>query len=202
MQGTCTIDGCEASVKARGYCGRHYYRDLNYGDPLTPTRTTACLVIVRYDTMHDRIRGERGRAALYACEHCGKPARDWAYDGEDPDERIDAKDGKRVFSIKLEHYHPLCRSCHRLLDWDRFYAATHRHVSWHATQTICKYGHPFDEANTDRRRDTKGRPGRRCRKCHAISQKLWLRMTPEERQARKAAGLPVVDLAAYFAATG
>lgn len=63
-----------------------------------------------------------------------------------------------------------------------------------ATKQSCVYGHPFDEANTY------VYPGRRCcRVCRAQYDRLRLALTPEERAARKAAGLPVVDLAAHFA---
>lgn len=42
--------------------------------------------------------------------------------------------------------------------------------------------------------------GRRvCRACQAAYHSLWSRMTPEERDERKRAGLPVVDLAAHYA---
>lgn len=30
----CRINGCRRKVKARGYCGNHYYRHMRYGDPL------------------------------------------------------------------------------------------------------------------------------------------------------------------------
>lgn len=30
----CSIEGCEKEVKARGYCGKHYYRFKQYDDPL------------------------------------------------------------------------------------------------------------------------------------------------------------------------
>ena len=36
MDSTCTIDGCEGRVVARGYCRKHYTRWHKYGDPLSP----------------------------------------------------------------------------------------------------------------------------------------------------------------------
>lgn len=124
MQGTCTIEGCDSGWTRinLGYCDLHYYRNYQYGDPLTPTRILAKRngEVIRYATAHMKITKERGRAKDHTCEHCGKPARDWAYDGEDPDERIDAVDGKRVFSVNFEHYHALCRSCHLRMDEERF----------------------------------------------------------------------------------
>lgn len=35
---TCTIDGCQSRVNAKGYCHRHYRRFRLYGDPLAPSR--------------------------------------------------------------------------------------------------------------------------------------------------------------------
>lgn len=35
---TCSVDGCERQVKARGYCNPHYIRHKRYGDPLAGTK--------------------------------------------------------------------------------------------------------------------------------------------------------------------
>lgn len=32
---TCSVEGCEKPVRARGWCGRHYVRWLKHGDPTT-----------------------------------------------------------------------------------------------------------------------------------------------------------------------
>lgn len=40
---------------------------------------------------------------------------------------------------------------------------------------------------------------RHCRECDRIRARLWQALTPSERAERKAAGLPVVDLAAHYA---
>lgn len=34
MEGTCSIEGCNRSAKARGWCSAHYERWRNHGDPL------------------------------------------------------------------------------------------------------------------------------------------------------------------------
>lgn len=34
MEATCSVDGCDRPVNARGFCKRHYYRWSRYGDPL------------------------------------------------------------------------------------------------------------------------------------------------------------------------
>ena len=36
--GTCSVDGCEKPVRARGYCNPHYKRQMRYGDPLASAR--------------------------------------------------------------------------------------------------------------------------------------------------------------------
>lgn len=33
MKSTCTVDGCDRFLRARGYCGTHLYRFDKYGDP-------------------------------------------------------------------------------------------------------------------------------------------------------------------------
>lgn len=40
-QGTCTVDGCERPVKARGWCKMHYTRWHVHGDPLVALRSHA-----------------------------------------------------------------------------------------------------------------------------------------------------------------
>jgi hypothetical protein len=30
---SCSFDSCDGPIKARGWCGKHYYRWLNHGDP-------------------------------------------------------------------------------------------------------------------------------------------------------------------------
>lgn len=42
MQATCSVDDCDRPVYVRGYCRRHHYRLLTYGDPLAggPMRNT------------------------------------------------------------------------------------------------------------------------------------------------------------------
>ena len=35
---TCSIEGCDSKVKARGWCGKHYHRFQRHGDPLRGQR--------------------------------------------------------------------------------------------------------------------------------------------------------------------
>lgn len=65
----------------------------------------------------------------------------------------------------------------------------------HGKETHCPQGHPYDGDNLYR---CQGR--RFCRTCNIARGRAYRAMTPDERAARKAAGLPVVDLATIFAA--
>ena len=63
-----------------------------------------------------RLRRWRGKASTFTCP-CGAPAAEWAYDHADPDELIGEKNGRPVpYSLYLDHYRPLCQSCHKRLD--------------------------------------------------------------------------------------
>lgn len=61
--------------------------------------------------------------------------------------------------------------------------------------THCPRGHEYDAANTYVTPANR----RHCRTCNKAKGAIWRSMTAEQRAARKAAGLPVVDLDAYFA---
>lgn len=65
----------------------------------------------------------------------------------------------------------------------------------HGKEPRCPQGHDYDAVNTIWH---KGR--RYCRLCRDARNFLWRNSTPEERASRKAAGLPVLDVAAHFAA--
>lgn len=57
-----------------------------------------------YKRVHKELYETFGLASGNDCEKCGKPARDWAWDGEgDP--------------MDISNYMTLCRSCHRLKDY-------------------------------------------------------------------------------------
>lgn len=72
-----------------------------------------------YSTVHRRIRRVLGSATQHRCAHCEKQAAHWAYDHKDPD-AVTGRAGRDVpaakYSLKPEHYFPLCRSCHSVLD--------------------------------------------------------------------------------------
>lgn len=70
-----------------------------------------------YSTVHFRIRRSIGSASSYPCVDCGRPARDWSYDGRDENELSQMIDGhRRRYSADPSHYTPRCRSCHK--DYD------------------------------------------------------------------------------------
>lgn len=71
---------------------------------------------------------------------------------------------------------------------------TNRSPFANAHVTSCPRGHAYDDTNTyyrDGHRD--------CRLCRTIRRRLLHAMTPQQREERKSAGLPLVDLDAYFA---
>lgn len=75
---------------------------------------------IEYTALHNRLGVVRGRPSGYQCSRCPERAAEWAYDHLDPDERrnqVGRDDGP--FSVDLDHYMPLCVSCHRRFDYRR-----------------------------------------------------------------------------------
>lgn len=109
----CEVPSCDRARYGRGYCHAHYERWRRHGDPRADipieAKTTGG---VGYWAAHQRVRAERGPATGHACAECGAPARDWSYDGADPDERVQPDRGYR-YSLDPDRYRPRCRSCHR-----------------------------------------------------------------------------------------
>lgn len=119
----CAVDGCTQQHHSGGYCATHYARVASKGTTeavgtgrfqpgslSTHWRGDEC----SYEAAHSRVHKQRGRAADYACQHCGDTAAQWAYDHADPDSRTDRR-GCR-YSPDPSHYIPLCHSCHRRFD--------------------------------------------------------------------------------------
>lgn len=119
----CAIEGCGAEHHARGWCIKHWNRWQSTGDP-EGTRARVNPVMpgptnprwkgdaVGYAGVHLRMwRGDP--AANYSCAHCPDAAQSWAYDHNDPDEK---ESDRGPYSVKREHYLPLCYSCHTRFD--------------------------------------------------------------------------------------
>lgn len=118
----CSIEGCGGLHQAHGWCNVHYKRWRKYGDPLTPPGEWRGGRIPRPSTerptwkaMHHRLHARRGRASEHTCAYCTASAKDWAYDNSDPNEVVDVTMGM-AFSLDLDRYVPMCRSCHKRFD--------------------------------------------------------------------------------------
>lgn len=69
---------------------------------------------ITYTAMHLRLSQQRGPARTFWCLQCDSRADEWAYDDQDESELFSEK-GHR-YSLKPEHYIPLCVPCHRKID--------------------------------------------------------------------------------------
>ena len=120
----CDVDGCGRTHEALGLCNTHYTRLRRTGklggpvgnrgqQPGRPSNHRR--QSVGYQAVHRRLKFERGEASQFDCGQplCTKQAREWAYDHGDPNEQCD---GGLSYSLKLEHYLPLCVACHRRFD--------------------------------------------------------------------------------------
>jgi hypothetical protein len=74
------------------------------------------LPMVGYNSVHQRLKRDRGPASAYDCANCDAAGMDWAYDHADADELL-GTDGP--YSLDPAHYRPLCRHCHKTLDMAR-----------------------------------------------------------------------------------
>lgn len=156
--GPCSIPGCERRrFFTKDYCRPHYRSFLNYGDPLraVPMKDENHYAWkgdqAGYAAIHTRLRKYRGRADVHVCVECGAPAKGWAYDRLDPDERTETgpKGGTLTFSVNLDHYQPMCDSCHGKLDQGA-----------RPKPETCPRGHPWEGNRRPNRR------GSRCAVCH------------------------------------
>lgn len=162
----CTVDGCINAKRSPGsaYCGTHYQRlrltgSVQADNPIVPHQQHDPNT-PPYRTVHKWLQNERGRADEHDCVRCGRPARHWAYDHSDPDERV-GSDG-RTFSNDLSRYQPMCQTCHQ--QWDRERTPERFQtdaIADRKRQTACKHGHEFTPENT--RIDKNG--WRSCRTC-------------------------------------
>jgi hypothetical protein len=174
----CLFDGCESPARGLGFCHTHYQRLRTHGDPsivndrLREQNPRWRSGPVSYNTMHARLKAQRGPASRNTCEHCGAQAAQWAYDHADPSSRFEDRSDARYkagvrrfeYSLDVGHYLALCSPCHRAFDI--------KHSPRHnAAKTHCPQGHPYDEANTGFQQRSPTNRGRRCRKCNAARQR-------------------------------
>lgn len=113
----CAVEGCEVPYDSNGYCSMHYRRWKKHDDPLAGGRSGS----LGYSNAHHRVRQERGRAINQVCEHCGGTAAEWAYNHNDPHEKLEYREGCTFpceYSESPEFYVPLCASCHRTFDFE------------------------------------------------------------------------------------
>ena len=131
---SCSVEGCNKSRLYRtgkGYCHMHNTRWKRHGDVdvvLPPKNPNIGLSgkdnvawkgdAIKYKAMHYRIRASRGKAADYMCIGCTNRAVAWSYDHLDPIERSEIiQNGYLVsYSLDVNHYNPLCASCHNAFD--------------------------------------------------------------------------------------
>jgi hypothetical protein len=116
----CSVDACPDLAYGLGLCSRHYQRQKNHGsvDVVLPPRSGAANWNWKgndcgYGAAHDRVRRARGSASTHACSSCGSPAQHWAYDQQDPGEQASTFG---PYSADVQHYLPMCVSCHKTFD--------------------------------------------------------------------------------------
>lgn len=116
-------------TRACEVCGQSFYNSdrrtktcsVNCGQTLAveKSRQHYSTVTPKYKNVHRRLFANRGRAKEYRCQHCSGPASEWAYDHNDPNELYEDWMGRghlAPFSTSLDHYIPLCSSCHKKFD--------------------------------------------------------------------------------------
>lgn len=71
---------------------------------------------ISYGYAHILVKKKKGSPTEYSCL-CGAQAREWAYDGQDPNELVgQATFTGMTYSRNEKHYVPLCTTCHRMMD--------------------------------------------------------------------------------------
>lgn len=126
---TCSIEGCDRPLRARGWCISHYNRWLKNGatGPATfalradhytgPEHPRWAGVGITYRGAHNRVVSQRGEAKGHLCTGCSKQADTWAYTHSDPSELHDPRG--RPYSADPAYYEPMCFSCHTRADHAR-----------------------------------------------------------------------------------
>ncbi len=72
-----------------------------------------------YQNVHSKIKKSIGPARKFQCIDCGQVARDWSYDGLDPQQIWDSSDHGGWYSVDPARYAPRCSRCHAEYDHPR-----------------------------------------------------------------------------------
>lgn len=122
FRSTCEVADCGQKHRALGLCEDHYYARRYYGEEIGDESKAIAENTPRwvgdnvsYMGVHTRLMRMKGHPDQFDCGTCGKPAKEWAYDHKDADEKPNKKG--HMYSAKIEHYVPMCISCHRKADW-------------------------------------------------------------------------------------
>lgn len=118
-EASCSLDGCDRPHKGHGFCEGHLRRLRRYGDPLGSGSPGRPILgdAPSWAAAHKRVHRVKGRASTHPCVDCGGPAREWSYDGRDPQELVGPAHGFMLaYSLDLDHYEARCSSCHRKYD--------------------------------------------------------------------------------------
>lgn len=177
---TCSVEGCERVARSRGWCGKHYQRWYNHGDPLAILDTTGLSPIERFllkVEVEDRgwespcwiwigTRDHKGYGKFWP-DAKGVPAHRWSYENWV---------GPIPAGLQMDH---LCR-VHPCVNPDHVDPVTAKENQVRspfdpAVKTHCPKGHLYDDANTYRYPPTEKHPrGRRgCRTCAAASRAAY-----------------------------
>lgn len=69
-----------------------------------------------YEQVHGGLLYLRGRASEHRCVGCDRPGYAWAYQHNAGEEELRSEDGSPYSENILEHYAPMCLSCHVKMD--------------------------------------------------------------------------------------
>ena len=104
---TCHIENCRNAEHKYGMCLGHYGRWWRYGDPYYADDG--------YYAAHKKVRATKGQPSDHQCAGCVvKRGAQWAYDHRDPNAEVGSNGLE--YSIIVDHYIPLCISCHKKFD--------------------------------------------------------------------------------------
>lgn len=110
-EGACSVGGCDEPMRKRTWCAKHYAMWTQYGEIREWKYQWGS---GGYNSWHRVLTRLRGRPSEYSCVDCNGEAREWSYDGDDPDEQLDPKHG--AFARNPDAYSPRCVRCHRIFD--------------------------------------------------------------------------------------